>query len=100
MHQHQRISSPAGIVYCSHRCNLRCLLPARHTCPHAPLHLAPALLQVQLLLGRLPSPALIAAHRLQQYEPIIQAMRSGDVRLFNDTMDAQQFRFIQEVGRP
>ena len=24
-------------------------------------------------------------------------MRGGDVRLFNDTMDAQQFRFIQEV---
>jgi hypothetical protein len=57
----------------------------------------PALLQVQLLLGRLPSPALIAAHGLHQYEPIIAAMRSGDVKLFNDTMDAQQFRFIQEV---
>jgi hypothetical protein len=55
-------------------------------------------LQVQLLLGRLPSPALIAAHGLEQYEPIIAAMRGGDVKLFNDTMDAQQFRFIQEVG--
>lgn len=32
-------------------------------------------LQVQLLLGRLPTPALIAAHGLQQYEPIIAAMR-------------------------
>lgn len=54
-------------------------------------------MQVQLLLGRLPSSALIAAHGLQQYEPIITAISSGEVRLFNDTMEAQQFRFIQEV---
>ncbi|PRW20744.1 PCI domain-containing 2 [Chlorella sorokiniana] len=54
------------------------------------------LVPVQLLLGRLPTPALIAAHGLHQYEPIIAAMRSGDVKLFNDTMEAQQFRFIQE----
>ncbi|KAL4433578.1 hypothetical protein ABPG75_000019 [Micractinium tetrahymenae] len=54
------------------------------------------LVPVQLLLGHLPSPALVAAHQLHQYEPIIAAMRSGDVKLFNDTMDAQQFRFIQE----
>jgi hypothetical protein len=74
----------------SHPCPRPTDLP---TLPHPP---APRL-QVQLLLGRLPSPALIAAHGLQQYEPIIAAMRSGDVKLFNDTMDAQQFRFIQEV---
>ncbi|EFN51772.1 hypothetical protein CHLNCDRAFT_27542, partial [Chlorella variabilis] len=54
------------------------------------------LVPVQLLLGRLPSPALVAAHGLQQYEPIIIAMRNGDIKLFNDIMDAQQFRFIQE----
>ena len=54
-------------------------------------------LQVQLLLGQLPSPTLVAAHGLHQYGPIIAAMRSGNVKLFNDTMDAQQFRFIQEV---
>lgn len=59
-----------------------------------------AALQVQLLLGRLPSPALVAAHGLQQYEPIIIAMRNGDIKLFNDIMDAQQFRFIQEVSCP
>lgn len=55
------------------------------------------LFQVQLLLGHLPSPVLIATHQLRQYEPIVAAMRSGDVRLFSDTMNAQQFRFIQEV---
>ena len=70
--------------------------PGPQTCLPHPTPPAPRL-QVQLLLGRLPSPALIAAHGLQQYEPIIAAMRSGDVKLFNDTMDAQQFRFIQEV---
>lgn len=53
--------------------------------------------QVQLLLGHLPSPTLLAAHQLRQYEPIIAAMRSGDVKLFSDTMNALQFRFIQEV---
>ncbi|PSC74505.1 PCI domain-containing 2 [Micractinium conductrix] len=54
------------------------------------------LVPVQLLLGRLPMPALIAAHRLHQYEPIIAAMHAGDIKLFSDTMDTQQFRFIQE----
>ncbi|KAL4450585.1 hypothetical protein ABPG77_000941 [Micractinium sp. CCAP 211/92] len=54
------------------------------------------LVPVQLLLGHLPSPTLLAAHQLRQYEPIIAAMRSGDVKLFSDTMNALQFRFIQE----
>lgn len=54
------------------------------------------LVPVQLLLGLLPSRALMQQHQLQQYESIVQAMRLGDVQLFNDTMAAQQFRFIQE----
>lgn len=45
-------------------------------------------------------PALIAAHRLHQYEPIIAAMHAGDIKLFSDTMDTQQFRFIQEARLP
>ncbi len=43
--------------------------------PHAACCSPCAYPQVQLLLGRLPTPALIAAHGLQQYEPIIAAMR-------------------------
>ncbi|GAB4813904.1 hypothetical protein N2152v2_000950 [Parachlorella kessleri] len=54
------------------------------------------LVPVQLLLGVLPSPQLMQQYGLQQYAPIVQAMRTGDVRLFNDTMAQQQFRFIQE----
>lgn len=54
------------------------------------------LVPVQLLLGLLPSAALVERYSLQQYLPITQAMRTGDVRLFNDTMAAHQFRFIQE----
>jgi hypothetical protein len=55
-------------------------------------------LQVQLLLGRLPSAPLIAAHGLQQYEPVIAALRHGNVKLFDDALAAQQLQFIQEVG--
>jgi hypothetical protein len=47
------------------------------------------------VLGRLP--ALPAAHCLQQYDPIVAAMRNGDVKLFDDAMCTQQFLFIQEV---
>lgn len=52
------------------------------------------LVPVQLVLGRLP--ALPAAHCLQQYDPIVAAMRNGDVKLFDDAMSTQQFLFIQE----
>lgn len=52
---------------------------------------------MQLLLGRFPSAALVQQYQLQQYQPLMQAMRTGDMRLFDTTMDVQQFTFIQEV---
>ncbi|KAL6772454.1 hypothetical protein ACKKBG_A30295 [Auxenochlorella protothecoides x Auxenochlorella symbiontica] len=54
------------------------------------------LVPVQLLLGRFPSAALVQQYQLQQYQPLMQAMRTGDMRLFDTTMDVQQFTFIQE----
>lgn len=58
---------------------------------------SPLSLQVQLLLGRLPLPALTANYGLQQYDPIISALCTGNVKLFNETMNNRQIRFIQQV---
>ena len=56
------------------------------------------LVPVALLLGRLPSPALKHQYPevLAPYEPLIQAMRTGDLALFNHTMTAQQTSFIAD----
>lgn len=54
-------------------------------------------MQVQLLLGRLPAPAQVAAYGLQQYQPLIAAMRTGNVKLLEDALFNQQHQFIQEV---
>lgn len=57
------------------------------------------LLPVRMLLGVLPSPALMHKYQLEQYQPIAQAVRHGDLQLFDDTMELQQLRFIREVRR-
>jgi hypothetical protein len=56
------------------------------------------LVPVALLLGRLPSPALARRHPqvLAPYAPLIAALRSGDVGLFDATMEAQQTAFIRD----
>ncbi|KDD74904.1 hypothetical protein H632_c998p0 [Helicosporidium sp. ATCC 50920] len=54
------------------------------------------LLPVRMLLGVLPSPALMHKYQLEQYQPIAQAVRHGDLQLFDDTMELQQLRFIRE----
>ena len=56
------------------------------------------LVPVALLLGRLPSAALRQSYPevLAPYDPLIQALRTGDVALFHSTMTTQQTRFIQD----
>lgn len=56
------------------------------------------LLPVELLLGKLPSPALMHMYTesLGQYAPLIAAIKTGDVAGFNTVMEEQQFRFIAE----
>lgn len=54
-------------------------------------------MQVQLLLGHLPTPALTSQYDLLlQYQPLIAALRTGDVALFDKTMTEQQVPFIQQ----
>lgn len=53
--------------------------------------------QVQLLAGKLPSEKLVEQYHLEQYVPLIQAMKRGDLALFDATMENKQFQFIQEV---
>ncbi|GJP32382.1 hypothetical protein CLOM_g7842 [Closterium sp. NIES-68] len=53
------------------------------------------LVPVRLSLGYLPSPALLHNYQLQEYEGIVQAMRTGDVRLLRDTLSANEDRFLR-----
>ncbi|CAI5482931.1 unnamed protein product [Closterium sp. Yama58-4] len=53
------------------------------------------LIPVRLSLGHLPSPQLLRNHHLQEYEGIVQAMRTGDVRLLRDTLSANEDRFLR-----
>ncbi|CAI5523612.1 unnamed protein product [Closterium sp. Naga37s-1] len=53
------------------------------------------LLVLRLSLGHLPSPQLLRNHHLQEYEGIVQAMRTGDVRLLRDTLSANEDRFLR-----
>ena len=78
-----------------------------HGCPskycgkfrwHQASALSPLALQVQLLAGTLPSRQLVQQYHLDQYLPLMEAMKRGDLALFDATMEKQQFQFIQEVG--
>lgn len=60
--------------------------------------LSPLAPQVQLLAGTLPSRQLVQQYHLDQYLPLMEAMKRGDLALFDATMEKQQFQFIQEVG--
>jgi hypothetical protein len=39
----------------------------------------------------------VAAYGLQQYQPLVAAMRTGNVKLLEDALAHQQHQFIQEV---
>ena len=55
-----------------------------------------ALLPVRLTLGLLPSAALLDAHGLGAYGPLVEALRGGDVGGFGAALEARKEWFIRE----
>lgn len=53
------------------------------------------LIPVKLLLGQLPSAALLQRHALGHYGPVAAAVRSGDVRSLNEALEAHCELFIR-----
>lgn len=53
------------------------------------------LIPVKLERGRLPTLTLLKKCNLQEYVPLVTAIRRGDLRLFNDTLLKYQDKFIQ-----
>lgn len=53
------------------------------------------LIPVNLLLGRLPRASLLQQHELTQYLGIVEAVRTGNVRLLNNALDEHQDHFIR-----
>ncbi|DBA71484.1 hypothetical protein WJX79_006638 [Trebouxia sp. C0005] len=51
------------------------------------------LIPVQMLLGKLPSAAMRQKHNMHMYDTIIQAVRAGDVRTFQQEMDSNMHTF-------
>lgn len=68
----------------STRAHVDCALSAR-PCPCA---------QLKMLLGELPSAALLERHGLSEYTPFAAALASGDVGLFDSSMASNQLRLI------
>ncbi|GAB9474609.1 Pci domain-containing protein 2 [Globisporangium polare] len=54
------------------------------------------LVPVKLLLGVMPSPQLIDAYALHEYTGLTDAIRCGNLRLFNEYLDKYQEQFIQQ----
>ncbi|KXZ43575.1 hypothetical protein GPECTOR_86g368 [Gonium pectorale] len=53
------------------------------------------LIPVKMLLGVLPSEALLQRYGLTEYEPVRRAVATGDLALLLSTLEANQVRFIQ-----
>lgn len=53
------------------------------------------LVPVRLHFGHLPSVSLLTKYRLEYYVPIVQAIRTGNIRLFNEAMRSNRALFIQ-----
>jgi nuclear mRNA export protein PCID2/THP1 len=53
-----------------------------------------ALVPVRLLLGQVPSPALLAAHGLTRYAGIVEGVRTGNVAAFTSALAAHRDAFI------
>ncbi|KAJ0404185.1 hypothetical protein P43SY_002028 [Pythium insidiosum] len=54
------------------------------------------LVPVKLLLGVMPSPQLIQDYALDEYTGLTNAIRTGNLRLFNEYLDRFQDNFIQQ----
>ncbi len=53
------------------------------------------LIPVKLERGRLPTLKLLQKYNLQEYMPLVTAIRCGDLRMFNDTLLKYQEKFIR-----
>lgn len=53
------------------------------------------LVPVRLLRGHLPKQELLEAHNLPEYIPLVQAMKQGNIRLLNETLDTHQEKLIR-----
>ena len=55
------------------------------------------LVPVKLYRGRLPSPSLLQKYGLTEFVPLVEGMRRGDLRTFNDGLSLYQDLFIRYV---
>jgi len=53
------------------------------------------LVPVRLLRGSLPKPELLTKHNLPNYIPLVKAMKTGNIRLLNETLQAHQEDLIR-----
>jgi len=53
------------------------------------------LIPCNILLGNLPSPAMLEQYRLYRFRDIVRAIRVGDVRLFTSELEKHAEAFIQ-----
>ncbi|KAK3282451.1 hypothetical protein CYMTET_9813 [Cymbomonas tetramitiformis] len=53
------------------------------------------LVPVKLLLGSLPRAGLLEQHQLPEYVPVVQAMRTGNVRLLDEALETHQEAFFR-----
>ena len=56
------------------------------------------LIPVKLERGLLPTVKLLKKYNLEEYIPLVTAIRRGDLRQFNDTLLKYQDKFIQKGG--
>mmetsp|Transcript_29214 Transcript_29214/g.80259 ORF Transcript_29214/g.80259 Transcript_29214/m.80259 type:complete len:413 (-) Transcript_29214:3102-4340(-) len=54
------------------------------------------LVPVKLYLGRLPSATLLQKYGLSEFGPLVDSMRKGDLRTFNDSLVRFQDKFIRQ----
>lgn len=54
------------------------------------------LVPVKLLLGVMPSPQLMEMYALEEYSGLTDAIRMGNLRLFNEYLERYQDKFIQQ----
>ena len=50
--------------------------------------------QVKLLLGKVPSPAMVARFGLEPYQPIIDSVKTGDIAAFERGFAALMGHFL------
>ena len=54
------------------------------------------LLPVKLLMGKMPTAALIGKYGLDEYADVVNAIKSGNVRMLNDALKTHQISFIRQ----